>query len=63
MKELPMLLELLKHLFRKFNYKLDKEGARELTIGEAISKFDKGFFSGFQVSFWFSHDFNKPRHF
>ena len=51
MKELPMLLELLKHLFRKFNYKLDKEGARELIIAEAISKFDKGFFSGFQVSF------------
>ena len=51
MKELPMLLELLKHLFRQFNYKLDKKGARKLTIGEAIGKFDKGYFSEFQLSF------------
>ena len=42
MKELPILLELLKHLFSEFNYKLDKERARELTIEEAINKLDKG---------------------
>ena len=42
MKELPKLLELLKHLFDEFNYKLDKEGARELTIEEAVNKLDKG---------------------
>ena len=42
MKELPILLELVKHLFSELNYKLDRERAKELTIEEAINKLDKG---------------------
>ena len=42
MKELPILLELVKHLFSELNYKLDREKTKELTIEEAINKLDKG---------------------
>lgn len=43
-KDLPTILELLKNLFGKFNYKLDMQQAKELTIAEAIKKFGSGIY-------------------